>query len=85
MTSQLVCCEFCGRDTRSRTRICKECLGASGHNREHAASSMTPLTKWDDEFEDFSENSLGPKQAEDRLDAIWIDEGDEWRRMSGQR
>jgi len=74
-------CEFCGRDTRSKYRICRKCTGGDEHSREYATSNMTPLTEWEDECEhDYSEDSLGPKQAENRLGAMWDEEQRGWRK-----
>ena len=76
-----VCCEFCGRDTKNKSRICRHCTGGHQHTKENAGASMSSFEEYFDESDhDYSENALGPKQAEDRMGAIWLDEQSEWRR-----
>lgn len=42
---------------------------------------MGPLDEFDGEADyDYSEDAMGPKLAENRMDAEWTDEGSEWRR-----
>lgn len=82
MKKEMVSCDFCGRDTPNKCRICKVCTGGHEHNREYAAAGMTPLSEWEGECEhDYSEDALGPKQAEDRVGAVWSDENREWRKV----
>lgn len=80
--SQLVCCDLCGSDTKNKSRICKRCNCGSGasHDQVHASSVMGPWSLWENEDETFDGDEFGPKQAEDRLGALWVDEDSEWRK-----
>ena len=79
----VVNCDTCGRDTTNKSRICRFCTGGHQHQREAASSQMTSHDEWSGECEyDYSEDALGPKQAEDRMGAIWVDDDDERRKVS---
>lgn len=84
-TRELVCCEFCGRDTRNVSKVCRHCSGGNSQSREHAAAAMSPWSMWENEDCDFSANAFGPKQAEDRYGAVWSDSGMEWKKTPDQR
>ena len=44
---------------------------------------MGSWDEWANECEsDYSENALGPKQAEDRIAAIWLDQDSEWAKAT---
>lgn len=67
-----VCCEMCGRDTTNKCRTCRHCNG--GRHKDSASSATGPWSEWLEEAEyDYSEDALGPKQAEDRLRAEWVE------------
>lgn len=81
MSAEWVSCEFCGRDTKNKCRICRRCFPGTRHLQEHAAAAMGPLDEFDGESDyDYSEDAMGPHQAEDRMDAKWVDDDSEWRR-----
>lgn len=83
MPQEMFSCDFCGRDTPNKCRICKVCTGGHSQSQEHASASMSPLDEWAEECEyDYSEDALGPKQGENRIGAIWIDEQSEWRKST---
>ena len=72
-------CSFCGKDTPNKSQICKECTGGNSHAQEHASSAMRCFDEWEGECEyDYSEDSLGPKQYEDRMGAKWNANDSEW-------
>ena len=80
MTYPVVCCDFCGRDTPNKSRICRVCAGGHQHSKTHAAADMMPWTEYDNEDE-LGEDAYGPKQAEERASAIWIPEESEWKKV----
>jgi len=52
---------------------------------EHVSSQVKPFDDVEGEQDyDYSENAMGPKQMEDRLDLEW-DDGHEWTKTNNKR
>jgi hypothetical protein len=41
----IYCCEFCGRDTRRRSRVCSLCLGSAPDEPDEPAGEDAGLTR----------------------------------------
>lgn len=50
-TGPLVNCDFCGRDTRNKSRICRVCTGGRNGAMKHSRT-LRMTDKWDDLSED---------------------------------
>jgi hypothetical protein len=74
MPKEKVSCEFCGRDTSNKCRICGICL-SNEHDQQYASAAVSPWSDYAEQLDCYDENSMGPKTSEERFGFNWVEDG----------